>query len=270
MVLRPLLPPPARESGGPPFRPVLAKDGEQAPLSAWDAVERTQKEATDECWLIAQPDHAALAGDIAAHLLPELFPGLDQPVLQAIGLHDEGWGPADTAALKGAKRPASFIAETPTSFVEAWTTSIDRCQQVAPIGGVIVSQHFARLADFRLSSRKDSADDTRLLLGFLTAEDQRRRALLPACSSYDPGFLTDVLQFCDVLSLYLCCGAQESVVFRQRFGGRGVRLERLRTGDQAAICRFSPSILDGTTELAVSGRNWPATREDRQFLFVLE
>lgn len=254
MVLRPLLPPPAHEG----------------PLSAWDAVEAIQKDPGAECWLIAQPDHAALAGDIAAHLSPQFFPGLDQLVLQAIGLHDEGWGPADTAALSGPQRPASFIAEAPATFVEAWTASIDRCQQVAPIGGVIVSQHFARLADFRLSCRKDSAGDTRLLLGFLTAEDQRRRALLPACSGYDPGFLTDVLQFCDVLSLYLCCGAQESVVFRQRFGGREVRLDRLRTGDQAAICRFSPAILEGTIELAVSARNWPATREGRQFLCVLE
>ncbi len=254
MVLRSLAPPPAREPA----------------ISAWDAVEAIQKDPGAECWLIAQPDHAALAGDIAEHLAPALFPGLDQPVRESIGLHDEGWGPRDAAAFDSPARPASFIDEAPATFVEAWTASIDRCQQVAPIGGVIVSQHFARLADFRLARRKDSADDTRLLLGFLTAEDQRRRALLPSCSGYDPGFLTDVLQFCDVLSLYLCCGAEESVTFQQRFGGREVRLERLRTRDQAAICRFSPSILDGTTELAVSGRRWPQTLEAGQFLFVLE
>jgi hypothetical protein len=233
-------------------------------------VEAIQKNAGPECWLIAQPDHAALAGDLAVHLAPAHFPGLDHAVLQAIALHDEGWGPLDTAAFDAPRRPGSFIEETPTTFIEAWTASIDRCQLVAPIGAVIVSQHFCRLADFRLSSRKDSADDTRLLLGFLTAEDQRRRALLPACSGYDPGFLTDVLQFCDVLSLYLCCGAEESVTFPQRFAGREVRLERLRTRDQAAICRFYPSLLDGTTELAVSARRWPSTREAAQFLFVLE
>ncbi len=254
MVLRPLLPRPAGETA----------------VSAWDAVEATQKDPGAECWLIAQPDHAALAGDLAAHLAPALFPGLDPPVVQAIGLHDEGWGPRDAAAFSAASRPNSFIAETPATFVEAWTDSIDRCQQVAPIGGVIVSQHFARLAEFRLSCRKDSYDDTRLILGFLTAEDQRRRGLLPSCTGYDPGFLTDVLQFCDVLSLYLCCGAEASVVFRQRFGGHEVRLQRLRTRDQAAICRFSPSILDGTTELGVSGRRWPQTGDAGQFLFVLE
>ena len=254
MVLRPLDPPPPREH----------------PVSAWQAVEAIQKDPGADCWLIAQPDHAALAGDIAAHLAPQHFPGLDPPVLQAIALHDEGWGPFDAAAFDAPARPLSFIDETPATFIEAWTASIDRCQQVAPIAAVIVSQHFCRLADFRLSLRKDPAPDTRLLLGFLTAEDQRRRSLLPGCSGYDPGFLTDVLQFCDVLSLYLCCGARESVAFPQRFAGQDVRLERLRTPDQAAICRFSPSILDGITELAVSARRWPATQSDRQFLFVLE
>lgn len=254
MVLRSLLPPPAGESA----------------VSAWSAVETVQKNPGADCWLIAQPDHAALAGDLAAHLAPGLFPGLDSPVLRAIGLHDEGWGPLDVAALDSSRRPASFIDESPPTFVEAWTASIERCQEIAPIGGVIVSQHFCRLADFRLGCRKDAPDDTRLLLGFLTAEDQRRRALLPACAGYDPAFLTDVLQFCDVLSLYLCCGSEENVAFPQRFGGSPVCLQRLRTRDQAAICRFSPSILDGTTELAVSGRRWPATDEAAQFLVVLE
>ena len=254
MILRPLAPPPPGDH----------------PLSAWQAVEATQKDPGAECWLIAQPDHASLAGDLAAHLAPQHFPGLDQAVRQAIALHDEGWGPLDAAAFAAPRRPASFIDETPPTFIEAWTASIDRSQQVAPIGGVIVSQHFCRLADFRLNSRKDTPDDTRLLLGFLTAEDRRRRSLLPACSGRDPGFLTDVLQFCDVLSLYLCCGAEDSVTFPQRFTGREVRLERLRTRDQAAICRFSPAILDGTTELAVGARRWPGPGQSRPFLFVLE
>jgi hypothetical protein len=254
MVLRPLVPRPAAETT----------------VSAWSAVEAAQKGAGDDCWLVAQPDHAALAGDIAAHLSRQFFPRLDDAVLKAIALHDEGWGPLDGLALDAATRPNSFIDEAPATFIEAWTSSIERCQQVAPIAAVIVSRHFCRLADFRLRSRKDSAADTRLLLGFLTAEDQRHRALLPACTGYDPELLTDVLQFCDVLSLYLCCGAEENVAFPHRFNGRELRLERLRTRDQAAICRFSPSVLDGTTELAVAARRWPADRGSGQFLFVLE
>lgn len=252
------------------LRPLLAPAPREGLIPAWDAVEATQKKSYPECWLIAQPDHAALAGDIAAHLIPPVFPRLDRDVLRAITLHDEGWGSFDRRALEGRQTPRSFLDEPPAAFVEAWTASIDRCQEVAPIAGVIVSKHFCRLAEFRVGEKKDSADDMRLLLGFLTAEDRRQRELLPACRSYDAESLTDVLQFCDLLSLYLCCGAQENIAFPQRFGTEKVRLARVRTQDSAAICRFSPPVLDGTSELAVSARGWPGTNRSGQFLFVLE
>jgi len=239
-------------------------------MPAWDAVEPIQRKSYPECWLIAQPDHAALAGDIAAHLCPPVFPRLDSDVLRAIALHDEGWGPFDTRALESRQAPRSFLDEPPATFVEAWTASIDRCQEVAPIAGVIVSKHFCRLAEFRVKEKKDSADDMRLLLGFLTAEDRRQRELLPGCRSYEPESLTDVLQFCDLLSLYLCCGAQESITFPQSLGPEKVRLARVQTQDSAAICRFSPPILDGISELAVSARGWPDASRSGQFLFVLE
>ena len=252
------------------LRPLLTPAPRDGVIPAWDAVEPVQKHPYSECWLIAQPDHAALAGDIAAHLAPRVFPGLDSDVLKGITLHDEGWGPFDTRAAEGRQPPRSFIDEAPGTFVEAWTASVDRCQEVAPIAAVIVSKHFCRLAQFRTGENKDTAENMRLLRGFLIAEDRRQRELLPGCRSYDPECLTDVLQFCDLLSLYLCCGAQENVTFPQSFAGSKVRLERVRTQDSAAICRFSPSILDGINELAVSARGWPDARNSRQVLFVLE
>jgi hypothetical protein len=45
--------------------------------SAWEAVELKQKEHAEHWWLIAQPDHAALAGDLAARLDPPFFPKLN-------------------------------------------------------------------------------------------------------------------------------------------------------------------------------------------------
>lgn len=254
MVLRPLEPPAPRPGV----------------VSAWESIEAIQRQPSHDCWLIAQPDHAALAGDIAAHLLPDLFPGLDAGVLLAIALHDEGWAPFDARAAEDPRPPRAFIDEAPATFVEAWTDSIDRCQRVSPIGGIMVSKHFCRLARFRVAEKKDDADDTRLLLGFLTAESHRQRELLPGASARDAEYLTDVLQFCDVLSLYLCCGAAEDVAFPQSFAGSTVRLQRVRTRDQAAICRFYPTILDGISELAVSARRWPGAQRDHQFLFVLE
>src|SRR2546429_5323874 len=40
--------------------------------------EKKQRQAANDWWLIAQPDHAALAGDLAANLNSPLFPPLDR------------------------------------------------------------------------------------------------------------------------------------------------------------------------------------------------
>ncbi len=245
-------------------------------LSAWEAVEPIQRNHEPQCWLIAQPDHAALAGNIAQQLNSDLFPSLDEAVLQGIGLHDEGWAPFDARTADSLESPRSFVEEAPATFVEAWTASIKRCQEVAPIAGAIASKHFCRLAEFRLGENRDIPEDTRLLLGFLSAEKQRQHVLLSECPNRDAEFLTSVLQFCDLLSLYLCCGAQEDVFFSQlRFEDVPIRLERVRTGDNAAICRLSCAgqrrpILSGMNELAVSARRWPGASQWREFLFVLE
>ena len=63
--------------------------------SAWEVVEKQQKENAQEWWLIAQPDHAALAGDLAALLDAPSVPDLDEPLLRAISLHDSGWAQFD-------------------------------------------------------------------------------------------------------------------------------------------------------------------------------
>ena len=72
-----------------------------------------------------------------------------------------------------------------------------------------------------------------------------------------------MLQFCDVLSLYLCCGAAQDVEFPQRFGAKPIRLRReARAADQAAVCRFEPSpFIGGGVDLAVLARRFPSDRE---------
>jgi len=66
-------------------------DPSKGSVSAWAAVERKQKQSAEEWLLIAQPDHAALAGDLAERLNTPLVPKLDFAVLQGIALHDSGW-----------------------------------------------------------------------------------------------------------------------------------------------------------------------------------
>jgi hypothetical protein len=240
-----------------------------ATIPAWQAVEKKQRQPANDWWLIAQPDHAALAGDLAANLNSPLFPRLDWDLIRAIALHDAGWAQFDggehgtgrdlEVVLRDPKldpqgRPLSFLELPPQEFLIAWTDSIVQAERVAPMGGVIVSQHFCRLAENRLQSRSDNQQDTRRLGHFVQHEAKRQKHLL----EQDPhtpeqlGVLTDVLQFCDLLSLYLCCGARDAIEFPQRFGRETIRLSR-----EGEMYRMDPSIFGDGVSLGVTARRNP-------------
>jgi hypothetical protein len=238
-------------------------------ISAWQAVERKQKQPAEDWWLIAQPDHAALAGDLAACLNFPKFPKLDQDVIRAITLHDAGWAQFDGGErgtgrhleavlhdpqLNDEGRPLSFLDVKPAKFVKAWTDSIVRAGQAGPIGGLIVSEHFCRLARNRLESGNDEPADTRMLQEFLNSEGRRQGDLQKddSRSAEEIAFLTDILQFCDLLSLYLCCGAWESVEFPHQFNGCVIQLSR-----EGEMCRIEPSIFGPGISLGVTARRYP-------------
>ncbi len=230
-------------------------------IPAWNAIERTQKQAASEWWLIAQPDHAALSGDLASRISSPDFPQLDAEVLQAIAVHDEGWAQFDggrALKLNGQGRPRSFLEATPPDFVGAWRGSIERAAQVAPIGGVLVSEHFCRIARAHLQSGADTADDTRMIRDFLQGEAERQAQLSRGLrhSEEEISVLVDVLTFCDLLSLYLCCGSQDSVEFPQKFKAHTIRLRR-----EAELCRMEPALFGRGTSLAVRARRFPTVRE---------
>lgn len=237
-------------------------------IPAWQAVETKQKQPADDWWLIAQPDHAALAGDLAANLSSPHLPPLDKDVIRAIAVHDAGWAQFDggergtgrdlEVVLRDPKldangRPLSFLEMTPAEFLSAWTDSIVHAEQTGPIGGVIVSQHFCRLAENRLLWRIDNQQDTHSLQQFLRREAARRERLL----EQDPRspeqlrLLTDVLQFCDLLSLYLCCGAKVPIEFPQKFNGHAIKLTR-----EGEMCYLSPSIFGAGVSLGVTARHY--------------
>jgi hypothetical protein len=240
-----------------------------ATIPAWQAVEQKQRQPANDWWLIAQPDHAALAGDLAANLKSPLFPQLEPDVIRAVALHDAGWAHFDggqrgtgrdlEVVLRDPKldplgRPLSFLELTPQEFLMAWTDSIVLAERVAPMGGVIVSQHFCRLAENRLQSRIDNQQDTRNLEHFVQHEAKRQKHLLEQ-DSHSPeqvGVLTDVLQFCDLLSLYLCCGARDAIAFPQRFGRETIRLSR-----EGEMYRMEPSVFGGGVSLGVTARHYP-------------
>ena len=117
-------------------------------------------------------------------------------------------------------------------------------EQVAPIAALIVSGHFCRIGKFGIAMAAYTEDDARSVREFLASEDRRQTRLL-RLQSRDEGevqYWTDVLQFCDLLSLYLCCGSLENVEFPQRIGPKAetIRLQH-RNGafvsGAAVICK---------------------------------
>jgi hypothetical protein len=245
------------------LRPIGSGRDAQTCVPVWDAIFPTQKTNAPEYWLITQPEHARLSGAIAAALGPPLLPRLSPVVVQGIAAHDDGWAPFDARLPVADGRPLSFLNFPPRDFLCAWRGSIECAEKIAHSAGAIVSGHFWRLAKNRLEWGIDDADDCRLLSEFLQGEQARQQRLLAGCSWEEFEFQTDVLQFCDVLSLYLCCGAAQDVEFTQQFRQNRVRLHRedARRPEQAAVCRFEPSpFTSGGVDLAVVARRFPADR----------
>ena len=97
-------------------------------ISAFEAIASVQKNDLLPCWFVTQPDHAHLSGAIAAGFDRRRFPELTADVVEAIGLHDEGWEIFDGSAPE--PRPQAFqnghaipfIAIPPDQFLRAWET----------------------------------------------------------------------------------------------------------------------------------------------------
>ena len=241
------------------------------PIPAWRAVERRQRQRARDWWLVAQPDHAALAGDLAARLDFPTIPALSTEVIDAISAHDAGWAKFDsvttltTASLK-LTSPVSFLEICPVDFLVAWVGSINAAERIGTLGGIIVSEHFSRLGQSRLASRNDSAEDVSRLRQFLSEESARQARLCDAveASASELEALTDVLQFCDLVSLYLCCGAGEPAEFPQQFDGTTIQVRR--DGDAFL---FTPPVFGRGASLGVSARRYLGQAQNGTIPFLV-
>ncbi|HUS20164.1 MAG TPA: DUF3891 family protein [Terriglobales bacterium] len=217
-------------------------DGEIKPV--WIAIEHSQRrDLRSECWMIPQPSHAALAGDIAAQLAPNAFGEITADLVRIIALHDAGWSLDDADVIqesraKGAKaKPYSFIAAIPRDTVAAWTGSIEIAGKGSPLGSYLVSRHFAAIAEL---NRDPDPEVSGELTAFLAQEHARQQSLrkkLPQADAALDRWLA-ALQFCDLLSLYIACGLAENVEFPQGFAGKTLQLRR--NGPEAAILEPYP------------------------------
>ena len=104
----------------------------------------------------------------------------------------------------------------------------------------MVSGHFRRIGQFGMSTGTYSDGDTQRVREFIAREEERSRRLVPlqSRSEREVEYWIDVLQFCDLLSLYLCCGSQQSVEFPQRIGPKG---ETIGLQVQDGVNVLSPS-----------------------------
>lgn len=242
------------------LRPILDSE---LPLTSdfvhpWIAIERQQTAPAHSWWLIAQPDHAALSGDIAAHLSRDTFPLLDPQIVSAIAMHDAGWNLFEhdehsTPRVHPDGRPVAFFEIAPQSFLRAWTASIDRVQEDSAMGAYMVSQHFAWLGRYRLERAADPPDVKALISDFLREEEVRQTELLKdSTGRAGCDALLPVLQFCDLLSLYLCSGTRQPVEFPHEFP-----FGRIRAQVQDDACLLSPNPFRGAWTASYRATRYP-------------
>jgi hypothetical protein len=203
-------------------------------MAAFDAIASVQKNNVLPCWFVTQPDHAHLSGTIAAGFDRQRFPELTADVVEAIGLHDEGWEMFDGSAPE--PRPQTFedghaipfVAIAPDQFLRAWGHSISEAERVGAVAGLVVSRHFQSLGRFGLARLEAQPDESSKVRQFLSAEQQREQRLLSQCCADGEIIerLTAMLQFCDLLSLHLCSNAPQPVEFPQDFGCGRISLHR--------------------------------------------
>jgi hypothetical protein len=237
----------------------------------WQALEQSQRQAMTECWLITQPTHAALAGEVAQKLEPKAFGNLNESAVRAFALHDAGWSPFDAAAIqasraKGAKAQiSSFVSVPLVDTVKAWTDSIELTAKfTGALGGYLVSQHFSSIA----AMQKDKLDrtSTQVTQKFLAAEQVRRAKYRANINQNDAELdrLLQALQFCDLLSLYLCCGLDSNVEFPQQINGQSIKLEQ-----ESERCVLTPTPFEEEHAFAVSGIRHPKTPKGSSATFTL-
>jgi Protein of unknown function (DUF3891) len=243
-----------------------------AAIAARDAIAQAQHARAERYKLVHQPDHAHLSGELVQHLLLPETPALSDEIVLGIWSHDEGWAEFDRGgrryaatpalyssndvALDAKGKPLSFFDIKPGDALLAWHGSIESAEAIAPIAGLIVSGHFYRLADMGMQRKHYSEEDEELVRAFLEREQRRHERLLKQQSrtEQEVSFWIDVLRFCDLLSLYLCCGALDTVEFPEHLGAHQETISLALTNGSR---EFSPAIFDRQTEFVVTAYQFP-------------
>ena len=181
--------------------------------TAFEAIAEVQQAAQPGEWFITQPDHAGISGELAAALAPRYAAHVSESMVRAIALHDAGWMPVDgdfDSPQPPLELPSgqvrSFVNTDPATFLSAWTGSIQTSASAGPLAALVVSEHFARIAKSYLDAGRGTPQHQSMVEQFCQREHTRCERLRTQLTQ--PGdeveALIQVLQFCDLASLYLC------------------------------------------------------------------
>jgi hypothetical protein len=221
------------------------------PVAAWDVFLESQKRAKPPCAIIFQAEHSKLAGDLAEALLPEVFGEFPRDVIQAIGQHDFGWNASDQSQIEslGQAGPRPFPSLSTEETLPSWHNSIAHARSIGPLVDVLVSRHFTLLG---------AVDPARA--DFVRIETERRREV-ERVLSYAPAELDrwiGALGFCDLLSLYLCCGSQQPAKFSLAHPAdpTAAHARKITLSFENGLPRFSPPVLKPDTHFAMTVRNY--------------
>ena len=197
-------------------------------------------------FLVTQPEHARLAGELARHWSYARLPSIaDQEFLDAVRLHDAGWEPLDRRPAFGADgRPVSFLEWPLTSSVEAWRRSIETAGELGPRAAYAVARHFCLLGRMALP-RPLPPDEREALEGFLAEHETHK--LDPTLENW-----TRVLQVCDLLSLHLITAGRMNTSLLRNYGIEA-RFEAERD-----CLHLSPCPFDGVLRLECAARFLPS------------
>jgi len=125
----------------------------------------------------------------------------------------------------------------------AWRGSIKAAGGISPVGEYIVSAHFSRIARMRIQMEVDPSDIVNRLSSFAREEEAVQEKLEWQIPLPKPLVeLADLLQFSDVLSLYLCRRAIAIAVNRAPLiSPKAVRSHFSRSSANASARLWPPS-----------------------------
>ena len=238
---------------------------------AFEAIAETQHNVAATDWYVTQPDHARISGELAAAFDPRKVPNVGEAIVRAISLHDVGWMP-DEGNVSSPQPPKqlesgvlSFANAAPELFLRAWTASIQAAQSTGPLGGLLVSAHFARLTHPYLNRGAGTPEQRAQVEQFLHREAARVDRLLPQAGLSLPEVeaLIGVLQFCDLASLYLCSNPAAPVELPQLLNGSHVQLSF-----ENGCFRMRPNLLDYVLVLEIPCVRFLEGKPQREMLPV--